>query len=191
VSSSRIRLFIAVSIPEPQLTTLEQSVEPLRSQLPDARWAALANQHVTLKFLGWTDGALIDDINTAMTTVASQHEAAEVSLSGFDAFPNRRRARVVWAGIDDGSGLLTSLALSLDEVVEPLGFERESRPFTPHLTIARIKQPKRVNLEEISVRSDPWRVSAMELFQSHLSPRGARYEVITSAALGGAVQKRE
>lgn len=184
MTTSRARLFIAVSVPEGPLRTVEHAVEPLRRELPDARWAAIASQHITLKFLGWTEESRVEEVRTAMASVAAQHESADVSMRDVGAFPNQRRARVVWAGIEDASRLLSSLAHALEAAVEPLGFERERRPFTPHLTLARIKNPTRVNLEPISVVSDPWRVSTVELFRSHVSPRGARYEVLSSETLG-------
>jgi RNA 2',3'-cyclic 3'-phosphodiesterase len=185
VSSARIRLFIAASIPEKQLMALDEGVRPLRRLIDDARWPSLENQHITLKFLGWTDVSAVDEVVEAMKTAASRHGSAEVALRGVGAFPNTRRARVIWAGIDDASGLLTSIANHLDELSEPLGFEREARAYTPHLTLARIKRPRPVDLGAIDVQTDPWQVSAIHLFRSHLSPRGARYEVVSSADLAG------
>jgi 2'-5' RNA ligase len=183
VSGARIRLFIAASIPEQQLVALDAAVRPLRERLGDARWPSLENQHITLKFLGWTDVAIMERVVGAMKTVAAKHRSADVSLKDVGAFPNRRRARVVWAGINDSTGLLTSIAGNLDELLEPLGFEREARAFTPHLTVARIKRPRAVNVDSVSVQTDPWPITAIRLFRSHLSPRGARYEVVSSAEL--------
>jgi 2'-5' RNA ligase len=184
VSAGRLRLFIAVSVPEKHRTQLARQVEPLREQLPDARWARLESQHITLKFLGWVDEVLRAPVEVAMAAVADRHAPSEIGLEGVGAFPNRRRARVVWAGIADPAGLLTSLADALESALEPLGFEAERRSFTPHLTLARNKQPRTVNLDVASVYSDRWRVSSMVLFRSHLSPHGARYEALTSATLG-------
>jgi 2'-5' RNA ligase len=186
VSEPRLRLFVAVSVPETQLALLEEAVAPLRAELPHVRWAPLANQHITLKFLGWVDAARRGEVERAVFAAAAAHEDAAISLSGLGAFPTARRARVLWAGIDDPNGLLTSLAESLEKIFEPMGFERENRAYTPHLTLARIKEPTRVNLARIPVRSSAWRVATIELYRSHLSPRGARYEVVASAPIGTA-----
>jgi RNA 2',3'-cyclic 3'-phosphodiesterase len=185
VSGARVRLFVAASVPEDRLLVLERAVRPLRKELPDARWAALESQHITLKFLGWTDVHNIDDVLHTVELVAARHAPAEVSLKEVGAFPNKRRARVVWAGIEDPARRLTSIAEMLDQLCEPLGYEREARAFTPHLTVARIKRPRPVDVKSIVVASDPWLVSAINLYRSHLSPRGARYEVLSAAELSG------
>ena len=191
MSTDRLRLFVAVPIPEAQLEVLDRAVEPLRMRLPDARWAALANQHITLKFLGWTEARLFDEVRSVVNDVAAEYAPAPVSLAGLGAFPSPRRARVVWAGIDDPGGLLRALASSLDDHLARLGFEPEKRAYTPHLTLARIKHPKAVNLDSISVVTDPWPAATIELFRSHLSPRGARYEVLSSESLGPGGDQKE
>lgn len=191
MTAARLRLFFAASIPGPQLKELEDAIQALRAQLPDARWASLSNQHITLKFLGWADPSLLADIVGVMDDVASKHSPSVLRLKGAGAFPSRNRARVVWAGIEDEAGLLASLANSLEEQLEPLGFEREKRAYTPHLTVARIKNPKAVNLESTSVDTESWLVTTIELFRSHLSPRGARYEVLSSEQLGRDAQRKE
>jgi 2'-5' RNA ligase len=183
--SVRLRLFVAVSVPPAQLAALERAVEPLRRALPDARWSPTSNLHITLKFLGWTDATLFERVVAVMKAVAAQHRPSTVAIEGLGAFPSRRRARVVWAGIDDSAGLLPALARDLDEGLTPLGFEVEARPFTAHLTVALIKNPRAVSLDDVSVEADEWQVDAIELFRSHLSPKGARYESLVAESLVG------
>jgi RNA 2',3'-cyclic 3'-phosphodiesterase len=187
-AAARLRLFVAVSVPRAQLEALDAAVAGLRADLPGARWAPLDNQHVTLKFLGSTPAELFADVAGAVKSSADSHTPSEVALGGLGAFPSERRARVLWAGIDDPESLLTSLAASLDRAMEPLGYGIEKRPFTPHLTLARFKQPARVAdvLGELDHDwASPWTVETIELYQSRLSPKGATYEALGTVPLNG------
>ena len=183
----KLRLFVAAAVPEEELERLERLIEPLRHQLPGARWTPPASRHVTLKFLGATSPAMIGDVERAIEVAAAGRTPARVSLDGLGTFPSARRVRVLWAGLDDASSLLGDLASALDRTLEPLGFASEKRAFTPHLTLARFREPIRLGAPLPALpraESVPWEVASIELFRSYLSPRGARYEVIASAPLG-------
>jgi RNA 2',3'-cyclic 3'-phosphodiesterase len=185
-TAARLRLFVAVSVPRPQLEALDAAVAGFRDDLPGARWAPLDNQHVTLKFLGSTPAELFADVAQAVQSSAESHSPSDVALGGLGAFPSDRRARVLWAGIDDPGSLLTSLAATLDREMEPLGYGIEKRAFTPHLTLARFKEPARVTgtLRELDPSwASSWTVETIELYQSRLSPKGATYEVLGSVPL--------
>ena len=185
-TSARLRLFVAVSVPRPQLEALEAVVAGFREDLPGARWAPLNNQHVTLKFLGSTPAELFADVAQAVQSSAESHSPSNVALGRLGAFPSDRRARVLWAGIDDPGSLLTSLAATLDREMEPLGYGIEKRAFTPHLTLARFKEPARVTaiLRELDPSwASSWTVESIDLYQSRLSPKGATYEVLGSVPL--------
>ena len=143
---------------------------------------------MTLKFLGWVDEATLDAVRGVVVDAAARHEPAGLALDRLGVFPGPTRARVLWVGLDDPSGLLASLAAALDAGFEPLGFEPERRPFRPHLTLARFKEPVRAgrDLPELDLAAERvFRVETIELFRSHLSPKGARYEVLDSFPLGG------
>jgi 2'-5' RNA ligase len=101
------------------------------------------------------------------------------------AFPSEKRARVLWAGIRDEAGLTEGLASDLDQAFEPLGFATEARSYTSHLTLARLKVPRKLpDLPPISARtSEPFEVRDIVLFRSRLSPKGARYDVLERFAL--------
>ena len=190
MSSERLRLFVAADLPPRLLADLDESLVSLRSrpEVASARWAVPANQHVTLKFLGWVDAGTLDRIEKALTAVASSHKPAVITVTGLGAFPSERRARVLWAGLDDAAGLLTALASDLDSALAPLGFEPESRAFTPHLTLARFKPPASIAgvLSEVPKVAEPsFEVDHLHLYRSHLHPKGARYEILRSLKLGG------
>lgn len=176
-----MRLFVAVSIPRSHLEHVDEQIAPFRDKVSNARWTTIENQHVTLKFLGSTPTDRIEHVEAVCRMVAAGRRAAPVRLSEVGAFPSRGRIRVLWLGLEDEAGLLTGLSEDLDRALEPLGFPAEARSFTPHLTLARFKipVPLRAGLPGAEVESlEPFPIERIELFRSHLSPTGARYEVI-------------
>lgn len=176
----RVRLFVAVTVPAALLHAVAELTDDLRPRFPGARWTESANQHVTLKFLGWTNDDDVVAVHEACKAVAQRHAAATLSLGELGAFPSRKRVRVLWVGIEDPSGLLASVAGDLDDVLEPLGFEAEQRAFAAHLTLARLRAPLRMagDWPAPPLPRSPWSCHELTLFRSHLSPRGARYEAL-------------
>ncbi|MGH2697772.1 MAG: RNA 2',3'-cyclic phosphodiesterase [Actinomycetota bacterium] len=187
--SERLRLFVAADVPPELLDSVNRALAPLRSRddLGSARWTKPANQHLTLKFLGWVDAEARDPIDEAVGGVAGAHEAGVVTLEGLGAFPSQRRARVLWLGLRDPRALLTALATALDSSLEPLGFEAEKRAFTPHLTLARFKPPASIQgvLNEVELPEASFDVGHLALYRSRLHPKGASYEVLEAFPLGG------
>jgi RNA 2',3'-cyclic 3'-phosphodiesterase len=176
----KVRLFVAVTVPAEQLDALETDTSSLKERLTGARWTANKNRHVTLKFLGSTPSDQMDRIGRICASMAAKHQVTNVSLAGLGAFPSEKRARVLWAGIEDDDNLLAIMAGELSDALEPMGFEPEARAFTPHLTLARLKTPGKLpelpGLTEVT--REPFEVREVVLFRSHLSPRGARYEAL-------------
>lgn len=178
-----------MDIPSDRLETLAAALSPRRSLLEGARWTKPENQHVTLKFLGWVDGPRLDELSAAIEPRGRAHEAAPLRLTELGAFPSERRARVLWVGLDDPAGLLVSLATAIDDALSPLGFERESRAFKPHLTLARLKRPASVSAlvaKPLDAGTLPFVVDHLALYRSYLHPQGARYEVLKTYPLGRA-----
>jgi RNA 2',3'-cyclic 3'-phosphodiesterase len=184
--SDRLRLFIAFDVPEEHRRRVQEAIEPIRDELPGARWTSIESQHVTLKFIGWVEPAQLDPILTTTRDVAAAHAASYMRVTGIGAFPSKKRVRVLWAGIEDPSGLGPRLAGDLSARLEPLGIEREERAFTPHLTLARLKTPKRMDEDALDVdlgELAPFLVDEVVLYRSHLSGKGARYEAIDRCPL--------
>jgi RNA 2',3'-cyclic 3'-phosphodiesterase len=182
----RLRLFVAVDVPGDLLAQVEGLTAGVRKRLPGARWTPPANQHVTLKFLGATAEDDLLDVKRVCAGVAGGYSSAMINLSGLGAFPNARRARILWMGINDPEGLLGRLASGLDEGLHALGFAPEERAYTPHLTLARLKSPAPVGdlataLPEVDC--EPFEIDHLSLYRSHLSPRGAVYELLEKFAL--------
>jgi 2'-5' RNA ligase len=129
----------------------------------------------------------LDEVSAALEPIGRAHRTASVRLTELGAFPTERRARVLWVGLDDPAGLLSSLATATDEALSPLGFERESRAFSAHLTLARLKRPASVSAlmdEPFDAGTPPFIVDHLALYRSYVHPQGARYEVLERYPLG-------
>jgi 2'-5' RNA ligase len=178
-----LRLFLAASLHE-HLAWVGDRVAELQELWPEARWIPPQNQHVTLKFLGSTPESELGRVVSACERVAAAHRPQPIGLSQLGVFPSPRRARVLWIGLDDPAQVLTSLAQTVDEELASLGFPRESRPYSPHLTVARFKTPTVAgDLPVLRGQPGPCLLRSFDLWRSHLSPKGARYERLVSFSL--------
>ena len=181
-----LRLFVAVDVPEEVRDRLAKTVALHRDRVPGARWAPPENWHVTLKFLGSVDPPLLDWVLSSVGEAASEHIPFMARLSAMGAFPSAKRARVVWAGLEDRHGELVSLARSVDRTLER-EFPAEQRPFSPHLTLARLKEQAALPEDVLSldVKSEPFRIATLRLYRSYLGRPSARYEVLREFPLSG------
>jgi 2'-5' RNA ligase len=186
MAGEKLRLFTAVRVPRTQLEWLDQAVADLKA-LPGTRWTGVDNQHVTLNFLGWVAGAMLGDVTAAVDAAARRHAPAPLSLGELGAFPRRRRARVLWTGIVDPENLLAALASDLGDALRSIGYEPEVRPYTAHLTLARLKTPRSLEglLKPLPAPPGAFTADRVTLFRSRLSPSGARYEAVHEAYLTG------
>ena len=171
-----MRTFVAV-FPPPEIRE-EALARARRLSLGGrVRWSRLENIHLTLKFLGDVGEEVLDNLCAALEEVCNHHVAFDAELAGFGAFPSARRAQVLWAGIGAGSDGLSSLATDLDAALAPLGFEREKRPYTPHLTLGRARG-KPASFEPSKEYVGEFRVRHVELTESKLTPEGAIYRTV-------------
>ncbi|HVC30834.1 MAG TPA: RNA 2',3'-cyclic phosphodiesterase, partial [Steroidobacteraceae bacterium] len=134
-----LRLFIAVELPEAwrqALRTAERELE--RAGLGGLRWVRPEAIHLTLKFLGEVGRHMLGDIETAMAAACGPARAFELQLTALGSFAGRGRVRVLWAGVEGDLAALRGVQQRLDAEVHGLGFARETRPFAPHLTLARV-----------------------------------------------------
>ncbi|MEP0847881.1 MAG: RNA 2',3'-cyclic phosphodiesterase [Phycisphaerae bacterium] len=157
----------------------------------DVRWCSPEQLHVTLKFLGDVDDALLPGVCDAVVNAAARVEPFTVALGEIGAFPNARSPRVLWCGLSDPSGGCAAWLRAADPAMEALGFEPERRALHPHITLARSRAgPGNAFLARMlaELPFPPARetsVEAVVLFQSTLDPRGVRYTPMLRAPLGG------
>ena len=187
-----MRVFVAVFPPlEVRKTALSGALEAVRRSDDKVGWVRPENVHLTLKFLGDIREEALNDLCAALEETCRHHTPFDVGLTGLGAFPSARRARILWAGVGAGSERLCSLATDVDAAFAPLGFEREGRPYVPHLTLGRVRgRPASFELSRASVNLS-FCARRAELVESTLTEEGAVYRTVEAFALGrGANLKR-
>ena len=171
-----MRLFIALDIPADVRTGLNSYMEGARSLAAEARWDRVEGLHVTLKFLGHVDDVALEHIKAALRLVKSP--PFEVKFAGVGFFPNPNAGRVFWAGVDGGDHL-PRLASSIDAALEKLGFQPETKPYHPHLTLARTSSRPLRGLKPLLDEPPPQfgTMTAREffLYQSQPQKGGSKY----------------
>ncbi len=186
--SPGIRSFVAVDLEAP----VRHAVVDLQSELArikaDIRWVRAEGLHVTLKFLGSVEASRLEHVREALAGVVREQPALRVRVRELGAFPGWRRPRVVWVGLH-GEGL-AELAQRIDAALEPLGFERERRAFTPHLTLGRVNSLRgwlrveevcKAHLDDDFGETD---ISAVTIYRSTLQRGGAVYTPLWTIPLG-------
>lgn len=187
------RLFVALEPPEPvrrRLAAMELELRRAAGRAADEiRWVPPENVHLTLQFLGAVPEERVADVESAVRAAAAQARPLSLEVSGAGGFPNARRPRVVWAGISGDVAALGALAADLGRRLAPLGFPPEDRPFSAHLTLGRAREGRGAPgiagalASAAEAGGAPWRATEVVLFESHLSPKGPRYEALAHAPL--------
>lgn len=181
------RGFIAIDINStPEIIELENMI---KNSQADVKLVEPHNIHITLKFLGDTQEHLIDDIAKCMHDVAKKNSPFPISLKGTGVFPNQNYMKVIWIGIQDMTNSITTIAKQLDYLLEPLGFMKEKRGFSPHLTIGRVKTAKNKN-NLIAILNNTsntdfasQQVTTIQLKKSDLTPSGPIYTTLRKLEL--------
>jgi len=185
-----MRTFVAVNLPETVRAQIGQHLDNFRPLADHITWVPPGNAHVTVKFLGEVPEKNLGGVCDAIKTALIGHRRFPVRLGGFGAFPDFRRPRVFWVGITGGIDPLRALVLAVEDQLASLGFEREGRKFSAHITLGRIKRPGNYDLlhtaaQNTQYTSEPFTVSSVEVMKSVLSPQGAQYSVFESFSLEG------
>jgi 2'-5' RNA ligase len=179
-----VRLFVALEIPSSVRDNLAAAIQEMRLIAPQPKWVRPENLHVTLKFLGETPAEKLDALRAALTAVRSV-QPVELRFHGVGFFPNDKRPHVFWAGITS-SPYLATLARSIDRATAALGFPLETRPFTPHLTLARLDPPGISQALRATAAQNGGRefgmlnTASFHLIQSKTKSTGAEYTTLQS-----------
>ena len=189
-----VRAFIAIELPTFLQDAIQVSTTSLQKKLGTdlIRWTPPHNVHLTLKFLGDVSPANIDILKQMLTIESAQHSALDMYVEGIGSFPNPKRPRVLWAGLNTPASL-SSLAHGIETASTKLGYPAEEHDFSPHLTIGRVRQNAsttdlqkiRSALEETKVGNlGVAHINAVNLYKSDLQPSGSVYTRLFSAPLG-------
>lgn len=183
-----IRAFIAIELPAALRQHLGEVEKEIQSRAGEGarravRWVPVENMHLTLKFLGEVSTGSLEALSRMLQVEAARHKPFSLMVGGLGAFPNLRRPRVIWVGLEAPPDLL-SLQHSIEAETSRLGYPAEERPFSPHLTLGRIAQnalPTEVALVSRVLGDTSLgafgqvQVDQLHLFRSDLRPGGAVY----------------
>lgn len=179
------RLFIAIdfdsAVNERIISILPTLKRNAASFGTDIRWTRPGTLHLTLKFLGETEEEKISEIVEVLTRLVTTKKSFSIAVKGAGAFPAEHSARVIWIGINDADQNLIKIAEAAEAALVPLGFARENRTFSPHLTVGRLRAPRGVgkilsSIKEISFGESI--VRDLVLYESQLKPSGAEYHAL-------------
>ena len=177
-----MRLFIAIEIPDNIRAGFASLLKEFRAIAPQVKWVRAENLHVTLKFLGETESAKLGALQNVLSGLRST-DPVNLEFRGLGFFPNEKRPRVFWAGMEASANLKT-LAADIDQAVHRLGFPLEDRPFAPHLTLARFQPPGippkllQAVREKSAQAFGSLRTGETHLIESKLKPTGAEYTTV-------------
>jgi 2'-5' RNA ligase len=181
----KVRLFAGVELPADARTTIEVATAPLRMTIPGFRWVPAENLHLTLVFLGWMEAVDVEPIRASLEAAVAPAAPVVARLGATGRFPERGKVRVLWVGFTTAVDALTDLADRARAGVADR--VTDARPFRPHVTVARARQPVRVGATAMAVPSldNEVGVDGVTLFRSHLGSPHPRYEAIARLGLQG------
>ena len=187
-----LRAFIAIELEPEILQRLGALQMRLREEVPEGlvRWVKPEGIHLTLQFLGDVPAARIEGIAEALRQACAAHAPFGFTVGGMGCFPDARRPRVVWVGVEEPGSALVGLQRAIVQAMKPLGFAPEKRPFSAHLTLGRVKEGRPAALQALGARiaqggPQIGRQTATEvhLIRSELRPSGAVYTTLATAPL--------
>ena len=176
-----IRLFIALELSMTQRKEVGEFQEKVKRHLSNVRWVKRENIHLTLKFLGETEDARVEQVKAAVNAACSDVEPFLIRYGESGVFPTVKKARIFWVGVKEGQDSLGNFVEIIEEEMAGLGYRKEKRPFHPHLTIGRARNAPPENsinkylTEGISFESSSMTINKVVLFESRLNRSGAIY----------------
>ena len=193
MSGEAVRSFIAIELPTElvkRLKDFQAGLGPGRLQY--VKWVDPASIHLTLKFLGDVDPGRLEAVKESAAAAVASHSPFKLTTGRTGFFPGPQRARVFWLGLEGDTGELGRLQKDIDIAMSKLGFESENRPFTAHLTLARLREgcssAQRLEFAGLAgpalfKAGPPVQVQTVALMRSRLTPQGAVYTRLAEFAL--------
>ncbi len=175
-----MRTFIAVELKEEIKKKIEEVQAPLKKSGADVSWVKPGNIHATLKFLGEVPEDKIAMVFEGTAKALQGITGFALALKDLGCFPNLRRPRVIWIGVEKGKEELSEIARKIEEEMANIGFPKEKREFSPHLTIGRVKSPKNIeklteHIKTVNFQTEEIEVKEVVVMKSQLNPAGAIY----------------
>jgi 2'-5' RNA ligase len=194
-----VRLFVALDLSDGQRAEAERVSQTLQRALDKARaaeairWVAAAQAHLTVRFIGEVDDAMGARVVDALRPPL-ECRPFTFALGDAGTFPGGSHPRVVWIGVKEGGAGATAARDEIEARLVARGVEPENRPFRAHLTLGRVRDPRRFGgaaaralraaMASVSVDASPATIDHATLYRSHLSPKGSRYEALARILFG-------
>lgn len=183
------RLFIAIETEDFLKTELKKIQNTLKKSSANVKWVKPENIHLTLKFLDETPDDKINSITEILNETAGQFSPFDCTINHLGAFPNPEYPEIIWIGIEQNREKIKEIALQLEEKLEQIGFKKESREFSAHITLGRLHTSAHSLLLSAAIRdyklplSLGQMIKEITLFQSTLTSQGPVYEILKKARL--------
>lgn len=192
--AATVRTFVAIALEPEVLNALEGAQERLRRSEGGraCRWVGAEGIHLTLHFLGDVPEERLQGVFDAVARGCRGFGPIDIGVAGLGCFPNARQPRIVWAGVREESGRLADLRRAIGRELATIGYPPERRPFTPHLTIGRVRRDAaRGDVAALgrSVLAQPqetlgeMRVARVHVIKSDLQSSGAVYTIMATTEL--------
>lgn len=186
-----MRLFVAIELNKSVRSALTDVQAALSAKCNGVRWIPGEQLHLTVKFLGEVPEADVAKVAEAVARATAGAASFDMEIAGCGCFPPRGTVHIIWVGVREESGALLQCVERVEGELEPLGFAREHRPFSSHITIGRVREDRsggrlRSVIEAYGFRSTEQSVSSITLMSSVLSPKGPTYTAVSTARLGQA-----
>ncbi|HBA54561.1 RNA 2',3'-cyclic phosphodiesterase [Syntrophorhabdus aromaticivorans] len=174
-----MRAFLAFEIPDPVKHYLATLTGEMGARIAGVRWVGEEAQHLTLKFFGEINEETTKAIGVSLAHIGTVYGSVETAMGMVDAFPNRRRARVIVVTLEEGVDKIKAIFDDMENGLSTVGFEREKRGFAPHITLGRRKIPAPLLDRDIPrIEKVKFVLNKLVLFRSTLTPRGAIYNPV-------------
>ena len=178
-----IRLFIALSIQPEVKTNLDTIITDLKSKGGKVKYVNPNNIHLTIKFLGNTEESKVDRIISQLDNAANNISPILSNLTKLGGFPNLKNPRVIWVDIEKNREQIINLGKTVDTALTEIGFDKDTKPFTPHLTLGRVKDNNGLNsltdfIQQYKFNEIPLLFNSLSLIQSTLTQKGPYYKTL-------------
>ncbi len=184
-----MRTFIAVNIPDDVKDVVGDYIESIKNGFHNSvKWVSPANLHFTIKFLGEIRESDLGTLKECVSKAAAAIGPFEIGLDGVGFFPSESKPRVVWLGADDGADNLLEIFQELETCLEDHGYDRDAKPFSPHLTVGRAKKNGDIKTPARFEDFGPVQfvASGLAIYKSTLTPQGPEYEMLFEKRFTGA-----
>jgi len=181
-----MRAFLAFEISASTKEYLQGVIRGMSSKVGGVKWVKSDGQHITLRFFGEIEEVMTRSLQEKLSGLGNKFEPFEATAGGVDAFPNKRKARVIVATLEKGVDIARAIFHDIEEALLTLGFERETRDFAPHITLGRKKEAAPLLERDIPpLQKMSFVIDRLVLFKSTLTPQGAIYTKVWEIELKG------